>query len=119
MITFDIDNTLSFLDDAVSRANQRMFDYAMEYYPKMSMQSPDEYELGFDVMNRIGYILMERLTNDGPCNDIGELRKQIILSFVQKAGYSISIDFDIDIMTMYLLNYSISGGKRGRRYRLQ
>ena len=46
----------------------------------------NEYEILF--IDRIGDTLMEIVNNNnGKCENIGELRKNIILSYVQKAGY--------------------------------
>ena len=46
----------------------------------------NEYEIL--LIDRIGNTLMEILNNNnGKCENIGELRKKIILSYVQKAGY--------------------------------
>ena len=47
----------------------------------------NEYEILF--IDRIGDTLMEILNNNnGKCENIGELRKKIILGYVQKAGYN-------------------------------
>ena len=41
-VIFDIDNTLSYLDDVVQRANLYLFDYIKVHYPKIILQSPNE-----------------------------------------------------------------------------
>lgn len=54
----------------------------LSYNHRMS----NEYEILF--IDRIGDTLMEIVNNNnGKCENIGELRKKIILSYVQKAGY--------------------------------
>ena len=81
--------TLCYMDDAVDKADQKLFHYIRNNYPRIAVSYCEESVcVEVALSNRIGDALDKRVADcKERCKNIGHLRKAILSEYVRNAKF--------------------------------